>query len=119
MKSGDRLFLREWTGRAYASPQRSLGEADCLSVRRIRISRSSVELDGGNQSGERFRESEYRSQLDAFARADGFTDWHAMRDWFEAEHGLPFRGVVIAWAQPEPALNDPHQRAAKEDVQNG
>ena len=34
---------------------------------------------------------------DRFARADGFTDWNEMREWFKAEHGLPFDGVVLYW----------------------
>jgi hypothetical protein len=35
--------------------------------------------------------------LEKFARADGFTGWPEMRDWFTAEHGLPFDGVVLYW----------------------
>lgn len=34
---------------------------------------------------------------DAFARADGFDDFHAMLDWFAKMHGLPFAGVLIKW----------------------
>jgi hypothetical protein len=34
---------------------------------------------------------------DAFARADGFTDWLGIVDWFEKTHGLPFEGLLIRW----------------------
>ena len=34
---------------------------------------------------------------DRFARADGFANWNEMREWFKAEHGLPFDGVVLYW----------------------
>lgn len=38
--------------------------------------------------------------LDAFARLDGFENWHEMRDWFDSMHGLPFQGVLIRWRVP-------------------
>jgi hypothetical protein len=34
---------------------------------------------------------------DAFAQADGFTDWQEMVDWFRSTHGLPFAGHLIMW----------------------
>lgn len=38
--------------------------------------------------------------LDAFARADGFADFEAMKTWFAKTHGLPFSGRLIGW-EPE------------------
>lgn len=35
---------------------------------------------------------------EALARADGFPDFAAMAQYFEATHGLPFEGVLIKWA---------------------
>jgi hypothetical protein len=35
--------------------------------------------------------------VETFARADGFSSWREMRDWFEAVHGLPFTGHLIRW----------------------
>lgn len=34
---------------------------------------------------------------EAFAHADGFESWPKMREFFERQYGLPFRGVVIKW----------------------
>lgn len=38
--------------------------------------------------------------LDAFARADGFAGWAAMRDWFDRRYGLPFVGECVVWQFP-------------------
>jgi hypothetical protein len=40
------------------------------------------------------------------ARLDGFASWPDMRDWFDATHGLPFRGTMIRWLVP-PATKAP------------
>lgn len=37
------------------------------------------------------------TDLDAFARADGFTDFPDMKAWFAEKHGLPFSGRLITW----------------------
>lgn len=37
------------------------------------------------------------AELDNEAKADGFKDWNAMRDWFSKTHGLPFEGYLIKW----------------------
>ena len=41
--------------------------------------------------------------LDQFARADGFEDFAALRDWFRRTHGLTFFGWLIGW---EPSARD-------------
>ena len=39
----------------------------------------------------------YLSVADAFAQADGFTNWAEMRDWIKETYGFPFSGIVIHW----------------------
>lgn len=34
---------------------------------------------------------------DLFAAEDGFASWDQMRDWFDKQHGLPFRGDLVQW----------------------
>lgn len=51
-----------------------------------------------------FKPQELHLDLDKFARWDGFADWQEMREWFEAAHGLPFRGVMIRWLVPPATL---------------
>lgn len=71
---------------------RKLGEAIVESVQRIRLGArtdySAVSLDG-----------EWLNHVDAFelARADGFADERAMKEWFHKAHGLPFSGHLIRW----------------------
>ncbi|WP_395175771.1 hypothetical protein [Roseibium alexandrii] len=43
---------------------------------------------------------ELHTDLDGFAKRDGFASWKAMRDWFEKTHGLPFKGTMISWLVP-------------------
>lgn len=38
-----------------------------------------------------------RTDLDEFARGDGFADFEAMKAWFRDTHGLPFIGRLIVW----------------------
>lgn len=77
IKPGDTLSLRAWTGLPYGSRQRELARGVCVSADQIVI-------------GPDFRD-------DAEALRDGFADAQAMRDWFEAAHGLPFCGIRITW----------------------
>jgi hypothetical protein len=77
IRPGDRLSLRAWTGAPYRSKQRELRQAICECVERIEI-------------GEDFADN-------AEAARDGFPSASAMRDWFRAQHGLPFVGDRIAW----------------------
>lgn len=37
-------------------------------------------------------------ELENFARNDGFPSFGHMTDFFKAEHGLPFRGLLIEWS---------------------
>jgi hypothetical protein len=72
---------------------RKLRDAVCHDACAIRIERNAIWT---------FGPQEYHTQpaLDEWAKADGFEDWPAMRDWFDRTHGLPFSGVLIRWLVP-------------------
>lgn len=92
VKAGDKLSLRQWTGKAYRSKQRLLREAICTDVSPIRFDGKVIKL-GDTSPGLSPEESE------RFARADGFENLEAMAAWFQSTHSLPFSGVVITWAR--------------------
>lgn len=85
-KPGDTLHL--YTGMR-TKACRKLGEYRCRSSTPVVIDFNSVRLGRDCFLLTKAREN--------FARADGFMDWVAMRQWFESVHGLPFRGLVICW----------------------
>jgi hypothetical protein len=87
-KAGDRISLRAWTEKPYRSPQRILREATISEVAHCEITETGVILNS------------YAEPCDAFAKADGFHDFTALRDWFKEQHGLPFEGILIRWTQP-------------------
>jgi len=97
-QAGDLISLRTWTGRPYWSDQRILREGVVMAIARISIYRGhywhSIECGGNLMAGLTVTDS---GALDAFARADGFNHWADLVDWFRAEHGLPFTGIVIYW----------------------
>ncbi len=98
---GDVLSLREWTGKPYRSNQRVLREAPSLGTEGILIESNGVQISPGTLRCFYMGENSRRSQLlEEFARADGFADWSAMRDWFQKTHGLPFEGSLIKWEPP-------------------
>jgi hypothetical protein len=49
----------------------------------------------------------YRGASDAFARVDGFQDYPALLEWFQANHGLPFEGIVIHWERSPLKIDKP------------
>ena len=75
---------------------RCLGEGKIESLKIIYFDRRegrlvSIEDDSpGLKNGQTF-------DLTDMARADGFSCWEEMRDWFEQTHGLPFEGLLIKW----------------------
>ena len=98
---GDHLSLRTWTGLPYRSPQRVLLDTTLASIQPVRIQDDGI-----------YKAPEPGSLLhaigvpiirlhgesaDRFAVADGFDHWPAMHAWFQAEHGLPFDGVLLTW----------------------
>ncbi|UWR40222.1 hypothetical protein K4L04_01175 [Phaeobacter inhibens] len=52
-----------------------------------------------------FEPQELHTDLEAWAKRDGFATWPEMRAFFEQTHGLPFTGVLISWLVP---LEDCH-----------
>ena len=98
---GDGLSLREWTGKSYRSEQRILGRAFISALKICRITDDGITLpsDVGGFMHSLGAPMTFLSGdfADMFARADGFADWAEMRDWFKAEHGLPFVGLVYYW----------------------
>ncbi len=85
---GDILDAREWTGKPYRSKQRLLLESRIIEVKEIEIYGSNIFLNGRRLTSD-LRE--------LFAQQDGFADFAEMAAWFQAQHGLPFKGVVIYW----------------------
>jgi hypothetical protein len=87
VKVGQALSLRVWTDKAYRSPQRKLIDTTCIAVFDILITRYGYRLNAGRM----------QTDLDDFARADGFQDWQEFIGHFEGFYGLPFHGVLIQW----------------------
>lgn len=87
-KPGDPISLRAWVGAPYRSKQRILRESEVVSVRQIEIDSCAITIDGVKL---------HHQDEEEFAMADGFLNVLALTDWFRATHGLPFRGIVIAW----------------------
>ena len=90
---GDLLSLREWSGVPYRSKQILLREEVCTAVKPVKITFrfGHVLFCVGKNN------PLYTEQANALAVADGFRDVDEMLEWFEATHGLPFRGVLIEW----------------------
>jgi len=89
-RSGDIIDCREWSGKPYRSKQNKLVESTITNVRMARLSPTArffldnIEIDKADD-------------LRAFARADGFSDWWELLEWFMETHGLPFDGILILW----------------------
>jgi len=85
---GDIIDCRKWKRLPYRSKQVKLKEAPITGLCGVIIDRHLVMVGHAAKT--------YRP-LGEFAKADGFKNWPDMRKWFEAEHGLPFRGLLIVW----------------------
>lgn len=90
---GDTISLRAWTGAPYRSKQRVLRESTISQVQSVWFNGVTILLD--DPKGEKGLMPQ--DAQEAFARADSFENLKAMRDWFEATHGLPFSGILIRW----------------------
>jgi len=88
---GDTISLRTWEGAPYRSKQRVLREATITEVGTVEIYRRDDKVPILRIGG-------LWTDPDQFAALDGFDSWDAMVAWFEKEHGLPFAGIVIRWA---------------------
>lgn len=98
---GDLLSLRCWTGKAYRSKQRVLGEGVITSVRTVLINEVSLVLfDPPEDFQQRLLKD--LEPMTKFAQADGFKGWPELVRWFAENHGLPFRGLLIEWEMKKP-----------------
>ena len=104
-KVGDKISLRCWTDKSYRSKQRVLMESTITRVDTFSI--DTFPTMRINDIG-----LKYRRVCDDFARADGFSDYPALLEWFRETHGLPFDGIVIHWnnVQDQPPSASPHQK---------
>lgn len=89
---GERISLRVWTGRPYASKQREFAQATVLHVIPVRVTKAGVWRPD-------LRCDLKRSYV---ARRDGFANWREMRAFFEVNGGLPFEGVLVVWKDLTP-----------------
>ncbi len=105
IKVGDRLSLRRWTGLPYRTPQQVLQEAVVLSVKPVKLTVTTKTFWDGESCVSLFiRIADtllMESQMDLFAKADGFASVAEMSLWFMANHELrpsrPFTGICIKW----------------------
>ena len=91
---GELMSLRSWTGKPYRSKQEKLATVIIEGVYEITI--ADTECHPIRVMHPQLGECG-ASDLDGFARADGFDDWTDMRDWFRIYYGLPFNGILICW----------------------
>lgn len=87
-KPGDKLQL--YTGMRTKSC-RNLKDAVCHDACPILIEADKIWT---------FQPQELHTDLDAWAKLDGFQSWEEMRAFFTQAHGLPFNGVLIRWLVP-------------------
>lgn len=85
-KIGDKLYL--YTGMR-TKKCKNLGEVKCKGVYHFRI----------NEFGLFFINGKLLMGKDQFlfALQDGFSSTLEMIDWFDKNHGLPFKGQLIIW----------------------
>jgi hypothetical protein len=98
-KKGDRLQL--YTGMRQKGC-RKLGDSLCVRIRSVEIDHMGIKLDGrqlyaGDAPAYQGGPDPERYEGD-FARADGFDSFPEMVEFFEREHGLPFKGNLIEWS---------------------
>jgi uncharacterized protein YqfB (UPF0267 family) len=85
---GDCLELRQWADQAYRSKQVGIDAVLCTKAAPIELTEEGAKVAGNVQN---------LLGLELLAREDGFASWSAMQDWFRANYGLPFQGVLIGW----------------------
>ena len=91
--TGDQLSLRRWEGKPYRSRQAVLRDVTCTRSAPILIDEPLgqdfvFEIDGWRLNQE---------QWSKLARREGFRCTTELLDWFKANYGLPFEGVLIEW----------------------
>ena len=93
-----------WTGMR-TKQCRKLGEVVCTSVEPVKIGGPSADDNAGTPIVGWLIGSTL-SNLDAFARRDGLTDFAEMVEFFNRLYGLPFSGVLIRWDAPPSRESD-------------
>lgn len=72
-----------------------IGAYRCVQILPIEITAHAITLDGADM---------LHWETDQLAHADGFASVKQLTDFFAAEYGLPFQGVVIEWEYDETTL---------------
>lgn len=85
---GDTIDCRRWKGNPYRSKQEKIREFTIKEVADVIVAEEWMSVDGKMIS-----EFEMKERV----KADGFSDYDEMREWFRLEHDLPFSGILIAW----------------------
>lgn len=93
---GDSLSIRRWAGAPYRTPQLKISDAWCTGLSGIVVDKDQLMLDLRPLS---------LPEATAFAWKDGFDSLDEMIDFFNCQHSLPFKGVVIEFKLFE---NDTH-----------
>lgn len=95
-KKGDKLQL--YTGMRQKGCRKLL-DAECWRVRPVEIDHMGIKIDGRSlYAGDApaYQGGPDPEQYDGdFARADGFDSFSDMVEFFEREHSLPFKGLLI------------------------
>lgn len=89
IKPGDKLSLRQWSGRPYRSKQKKLMETTCTHVAEFQLESYALMKINGQRL--------HLDEQESLAKVDGFKDLCEMINWFEKTHELPFNGVIIYW----------------------
>jgi hypothetical protein len=89
IKPGEALSLRHWEDKAYRSPQIEFFQAISTGTLPIQVYYSNIFVGSLGIAP--------ITEIDAFARADGFENWHYMREFFGDFYGFPFFGDLILW----------------------
>lgn len=89
-KAGNLESWRQWKGRPYRPGQIELAQVRLTSVQVIHIDHQGAFI-GGPLSGQLISEEDQ----DNFAIADGFKNFGELLFWFDKQHGLPFKGILI------------------------
>lgn len=89
-KASDKESWRKWSGKAYRSPQIELAQVELTGVYPIEIFVS----DHPPTKGVRI-DGPIEANWDEFVKADGFDSIQDFFNFFEKQHGLPFKGILI------------------------
>lgn len=77
---------RMWSGKAYHSKQTELAQVKLMEVLPVFVGLERIILNHIQLTP---------AAANDLARGDGFTDFNDLRGWFNNQHGLPFKGILI------------------------